>query len=411
MKSTMKHVIAILLVLVLAIGCLTGCSKQGGGETTTKAPETTTKSDNGQKEDTTKEASNKPAEIRIALVGPMTGDNAQYGQQFHRGVEMAVEEYNELGGTQIKVDEFDDKNDAKEAASIANKILADGGYAVVIGPFSTTCAFAMAEVLDEEKIVTISPSCSHADYVKLYDYTFRLSHVNVFEGQMAATYMKETFGSTKVAAIYSDNDWGIAVDEGFVKHAEKIGLEVVANESFIMGQTKDFSATLTKIKQAGAESVYYMGQYTECGMLLKQVRDLNMDIKCLITTSSYKIESLELAGDAAEGVVFMAGFVQDPNNTAQVEFTKKAKERYDAKIDNFILRAYDATKWFEAAFDKCESTDPDVLKQTLCDVGGEGIMGISGWFQLNEERNVEREFFFMKWDGNKENPGFVMIED
>ena len=154
-----------------------------------------------------------------------------------------------------------------------------------------------------------------------------------------------------------------------------------------------------------------MGQYTECGMLLKQVRDLNMDIKCLITTSSYKIESLELAGDAAEGVVFMAGFVQDPNNTAQVEFTKKAKERYDAKIDNFILRAYDATKWFEAAFDKCESTDPDVLKQTLCDVGGEGIMGISGWFQLNEERNVEREFFFMKWDGNKENPGFTMIED
>ena len=246
--------------------------------------------------------------------------------------------------------------------------------------------------------------------MKLYDYTFRLAHVSAFEGELAAAYMKDTFGATKVSAIYSDNDWGLAVDESFAAYAEKIGLEVVANEPFIMGQTKDFSATLTKIKQAGAEAVYYMGQYTECGMVLKQIRDLGMDIKTIITTSSYKIESLELAGDAAEGVVFMAGFFQDPKNTKQVEFAERAKNEYGANIDNFILRAYDAVMWLGDAIDKCQDTDPDVLKAAICEVGEAGLDYVSGHFALNAERNVEREFYYMKWDGNKEAPNFAPID-
>lgn len=396
MKTKMTRLVSVLLVLILICSALAGCSKKdepsGGnsGEVTTSG---------GGEQSGGQEASSKPSEIKIALVGPMTGDNAQYGLQFERGVKEAIEPYNAKGGTQVKLEVFDDKNDAKEAVSIANKIIADGGYAAVIGPFSSTCALAMAEVLDEEKIITISPSCSHADYVKLYDYTFRLSHVNEFEGQVAADYMKNNFGSTKVAGIYSNNDWGIGVDTAFVDYAKSIGLDVVANESFIMGQTKDFSATITKIKQAGAESVYYMGQYTEAAMVMKQIKDMGLDIDIIITTSSYKIESLELSGDAAKDVVFMTAFFEDLENERVAAFSKLVKEKYDAALDNFILRAYDGTDWLLQAFDKCESTDPDTLKQAIIEVGEAGFEGIGGSFKLNAERNVEREFLFTRWNG------------
>lgn len=397
MKTKMMKLISLLLVLVLVCSAFTGCGKKEDSTDDSNTPASVDQP--GNNDDNSQASDNKPSEIKIALVGPMTGDNAQYGIQFHNGVTLAVEEYNAKGGTQVKVDEFDDKNDAKEAVSIANKIIADGGYAAVIGPFSSTCALAMAEVLDEENIITISPSCSHADYVKLYDYTFRLSHVNEFEGQVAADYMKETFGSAKVAGIYSNNDWGIGVDTAFVDHAKSIGLDVVANESFILGQTKDFSAAITKIKQAGAESVYYMGQYTEAAMVMKQIKDMGLDIDIIITTSSYKIESLELAGDAAEGVVFMTAFFEDPNDAKVAEFSKKAAEQFEAKLDNFILRAYDGTVWFLNAFDKCGSTDADTLRQAIIDVGEAGFEGMGGSFTLNAERNVEREFVFTKWNG------------
>ena len=386
----MKKLMCLLLVLVMVCGMLTAC---GGSSDEAKASEPAASAEaDAPKAD-------KPAEVKLAMVGPLTGDSAQYGLQFQRGVDEAVAEYNAKGGTQVSVDYFDDKNDAKEAVSIGNKIIADGGYMAVIGPFSSTCALAMAEVLDEEKIITISPSCSHPDYVTLYDYTFRLSHVNSYEGKVAADYCKDEFGAKKVAAIYSNNDWGIAVDDAFVENIKANGMEMVANESFIVGQTKDFSASLTKIMQSGADALYYMGQYTECGLLLKQIKDLGLDIDVIVTTSSYKAETLQLAGDAAEDVVFMTAFINDGTKPELNDFEEMVREKYDVAIDNFIMRAYDAVRWLMDAFDRCESTDPDTLREAIIEVGKEGIDGINGYFVLGDDRNVEREFFFTRWNG------------
>lgn len=408
MKTKLMKLVSLILVLVLVCGCLAGCGEKEEPANSNQQSQT----NNQQSGDNKEEEPEGLSEVKLAVIGPMTGDNAQYGTQFKNGVSLALEEYNAKGGMQVTAEFFDDKNDAKEAVSIASKVMADGGYAAIIGPFSSTCALAMAEVTDEEKLITISPSCSHVDYVKLYDYTFRLSHVNAYEGQVAAEQMKDRFGSTKVASIFSNNDWGISLNDAFVAHAESIGLEVVAAESFIQGQTKDFSSTITKIKQSGAESVYYMGQYTECAMVLKQIQDLGLDIDTIITTSSYKTESLELAGDAAQDVVFMTAFVQDPNDAAMTEWANKVKEKYDANVDNFILRAYDATNWLIAALEKCGTTDPDTLRQAIIDVGAAGIDGMGGDFTLNEERNVERIFFMTEWNGKSgDEVGFQIIED
>ncbi len=396
----MKRLTSVLLVLALACTLLFGCGSD--------APQQSQQ----QTEQNTAQETQKPAEIKLAMVGPLTGDSAQYGINYQRGIEMAIEAYNARGGTQVTLDSYDDKNDAKEAVSIANKIIAGGGYAAVVGPFSSTCALAMAEVLDEEKVITISPSCSHEDYVTLYDYTFRLSHVNSYEGEVAARYLKDEFGATKVAAIYSNNDWGISVDAAFVNTAEEEGLEVVANESFIIGQTKDFSASLTKIMQSGAEALYYMGQYTECGLLLKQIDDLGLDIDVLVTTSAYKVESLQLAGDSAEDAVFMASFLNDGTDERITEFEEKFAEKYDGVFDHFALRAYDATMWILDAFDECGTTDPDILRDQIIALASDGRDFVSGYCKLDENRNVEREFFYTEWNGEYDDKAnFVRIAD
>ncbi|WP_343207830.1 ABC transporter substrate-binding protein [Anaerolentibacter hominis] len=412
MKTKFTKLVGLLLVLTLVCSSLVGCGKKDDGAADDNKGDTNNEAQTPAGDDKEADNGGEAADnLKIALVGPMTGDNAQYGKQFERGVKEYLEVYNAKGGTQVTVDIFDDKNDAKEAVSIANKILSDGGYMAIIGPFSSTCALAMAEVTDEEKLITISPSCSHVDYVKLYDYTFRLSHVNALEGECAAQYIKDTWGSTKVAGIYTNNDWGIGVDEAYVAKCKELGMEVVANESFIQGQTKDFSAALTKLKQAGAEAVYYMGQYTEAGGLLKQIKDMGMDIHTIITTSSYKIETLQLAGDAAKDVVFLNGFFEDPDDKEFQDFKQLLKDKYDVAVDNFVLRAYDAADWLMQAYDKCKSTDPDTLKQALCDVGAAGFEGIGGDFTLNEERNVIREFYQFQWNGKSgDELGFEIMQ-
>ncbi|WP_343207848.1 ABC transporter substrate-binding protein [Anaerolentibacter hominis] len=404
----MKKAICCILVLLLVCGSVIGCSKKedngNPGETgQTSGNKDSEKSDNMDAE--------QPKEVKLALVGPMTGDNSQYGIQFERGAKEFMEEYNARGGTQLSIDIFDDKNDAKEAVSLANKIITDGSYAAIIGPFSSTCALAMAEVTDEEKMITVSPTCSHADYVALYDYTFRLPHVNAYEGEVAAEYMQNTWSTKKVAGIYSNNDWGIGIDDAFVNKAEDLGMDVVANESFIQGQTKDFSSIITKIKQNGAEAVYYMGQYTEASSVLRQIKDMGLDIEVVITTSAYKLETLELAEGAAADAVFLSTFFEDPDNERTAAFSKLVKDKYDSTLDNFILRSYEAADWIMQAFDKCQSTDPDTLRQAMIDVGKAGIDGMSGPFTMEDDRNIKRTFYYCKWNGkNGAERGFELVK-
>ena len=395
MKVHAKKILAMILGAAMACSILlTGC---GGGDA--PAGEDTS----GSGGSSSAEGSDGTAsvdKIKVALVAPMTGDSAQYGQQFQRGVEVFIEEYNAKGGFNgalIELTVFDDKNDAKEAVNIGNKIISEGDYTAVIGPFSSTCAFALGEVLDEEKILTVSPSCSHADYVTQFDYTFRLAHVNTDEGVFVAKYCAQEWGSEKIAGIYSNNDWGLSLNEAFVEEVANQGMELVGDEAFIIGQTKDFSPIITKIKDAGADTVYLMGQYAEVGQMLIQLRELAPDMKVFVTSSAYKVETLDIAGDAAVGAEWCTAMLIDSPEPQIQEFRQKILDTYGVDIDNMVTRAYDAMKIVFDAVDSCQKLDPDSIKAEILKIGH--FDGVSGSFDVMEERNVTRQFYVVGTDG------------
>lgn len=394
MRNLKKWLSLVSISLILAL-VLVGC----GSAATTTAGTTagTTASTTGAPGSTTAGTTAKASEpMKLALIAPMTGDSAQYGNQFKRGIELYLEEYNKKGafnGAKIELTVFDDKNDPKEAVNIANRIVADGDYLAVIGPFSSTCGMAMAEVLDEEKILTISPSVSHADYVKNFDYTFRLSHVNSTEGQFVAKYCAQKWDSKKIAAIYTNNDWGLSLDDAFKKEVAAQGMELVANEPFIIGQTKDFSPILTKIKQADADTIYLICQYNEAGQIMRQIKDLDIDIKVFVSSSSFKTETLGLAGqEASKDARWVTSFILDNPDPKLQAFRKLVQERYKVDIDNMIVRAYDAVYMLTLAMDSAKKTDSDSLKAELLSHKNFDD-AISGKFTLEADRNVTRLFY------------------
>lgn len=84
-------------------------------------------------------------EIKIAVVGPMSGDAATYGQDFVRGAQMAAEKINAAGGVdgkKIVIEQFDDRNDTTETANIAQKIGCDPSILASIGHFTSSTVYA-----------------------------------------------------------------------------------------------------------------------------------------------------------------------------------------------------------------------------------------------------------------------------
>ena len=124
----MKRVKKILLTTMILMAALTGCKE--------------------------KEKEN----IKIVVAGPLTGDNAEYGNGFKNAAELKIKEYNENGGVlgkQVILETYDDKNTGEEGATIAQKISSDSDVVAVIGHFSSGVSMVAAPTYDENKIIQI----------------------------------------------------------------------------------------------------------------------------------------------------------------------------------------------------------------------------------------------------------------
>lgn len=390
-----KKVIMLFLCFVLTLSMLaSGCAKDPttNGEPTDGIV-TTTENESTDGKETSPDVEQKV--IRVALVAPFTGDAAQYGKQFERGARLMIEDFEKkdsFNGAKVELVLFDDKNDAKEAVNIGNKIVSDGNFAFVLGPFSSANALAISEVLDEEGILTISPSVSHANFISDYDYTFRVGQLNVYEGVFVAKYCSQKWDTKKIAGIYTNNDWGVSLAEEFEKEVANQGMELSANESFLVGQTKDFSPILTKIEASGADTLYLMCQYAEAGQIMRQVYDMGIDIKIVGSSASYKIETLELAGEEAlQNIRWVNTFTLDNPDPVIQDFRKRVRETYDVEIDNFIVRSYDSMLVVLSAIDRCGSLNSDAVKKEIMNL--REYNSVSGSFTIQDDRNVTRQFY------------------
>jgi len=386
-----KKLISLILCVIMVLSfALTGCASQQ------EAPEQ--KADTKPAEVKT-DAAAEPEVLKIAMVAPMTGDNAQNGVRLERGAKMCIEDYEssgKLGNKTIQLDIYDDKNDTKEAVNIANKILAEGDYAFVYGPFSSGNGLAIAEIFDEEQMVLISPTVSHADFISEYNYTFRVGQLNYYEGIYIAKYCAQKWGAKKIAGIYVNTDWGVTMSGPFEQTCKDQGMEVVANESFISGQTKDFSSILTSIKNAGADTIYIMAMYEDTGKILRQIYELGYDFNIACSSSAYMTNTLEIAGEealAGDNIKFFTTFTVDNPDPVIQDFRTRISEEYDMDIDQNTVRAYDAMNVGLAAIVRLG--DQEITGEKLAQeiMNQRDYSGPSGAFTIQDDRNVERQFY------------------
>ena len=107
-------------------------------------------------------------------------------------------------------------------------------------------------------------------------------------------------------------------------------------------------------------------------------------------------------------------FIDDGKDPLVNEFKKKIQDRCgkDVNMDNFIVRAYDCVNWFTSAYELCGSTDPDALRDALCETGEAGFTGVSGYCKLDKDRNVMRTLIMNKWNGKSgDETGFERITE
>jgi len=363
----MKKYLPILLVLTLLVGVLAGCAKEAppaatGGEDTAEP-------------------------IYFAWYGPMTGDSKQYGDTEKIAVEIALRKINEvnggvLGGRKIIVDFFDDKNDAKESVTIANKIIGEEKYMAVIGGFGSTPSMAAAPLYEEAKIINYSPTASHADFSGLGEYMFRNTPTQKLETAAYADYVYDKLGIRSVAILNVNDDWGNNIAKIFTETFVAKGGTVVNTESYIPNQTADFTPMISKAKHLNPEAFFPVAYYQDSANILKQADGLDFKPQMILSSSTLKQELIDLSGELANGAFLMNAYTPDIATDRFKEVIGEYKEITGKNGDAFVMQTYDVVMQLATAIEETGSADPVAVRDTLANM--KDYECLAGVYSMNE---------------------------
>lgn len=382
----MKHTRNILLAFVLCLSMLfsfAGCAKQES--TVSSKPSDTSSS----AEDSTGDA----APYKFVLMAPLTGNNAQYGKSYQVAMELLIEKYNAadgINGHMLELEIYDDKADAKESVNIATRVAEDNDVLAVIGSQTSSPSMAAAPILQEKNILMISPQASHVDFTAIGDCIFRTQVTTAWENSETARFIVEHLGAKKVAIIYSSDDWGVSMLETMSSSLTGLGADVVAQETYIVGETKDFTPLISKIKAAEPDVLFMASVYADAVQIIQQAKDLGLNVPFVGSNTLFKQEFIDVGGENVEGVM-MCNTVQLNNQNEEYVWLENAyKEKTGSFIDSYVTQSYDALNIAIKAVEAC-GADREAIKTWVANL--KDYVGVSGTFSFDENRNPAKTVY------------------
>lgn len=379
----MKRALSIILAIAMMVSMLAGC---GAANNSSKA-ESGSEADGGSAPATS-------GVVKIAIAGPMTGDNAEYGKGFLNAAEMKAEEWNKEGGVlgkKVEIVAFDDKNSGEEAASIAQKIVSDKEIVGVIGHFASGVCMVAAPTYEENKVIEISPSASHPDYSGIGDYIYRNNTVISVEAAAGLDIAVNDLGKKNIGIISIKTDWGTstsAVVKGLIEERAADGVKLVAHEEVMEG-SDDYSPAITKLKAAGADVVICVGMYSLVAPVAKQYKQVDPAIEIVGFSNSYSQQLLELGGEAVEGVRFPVIFFSGSSDPKIKTYVDTFTEKYGTAPSALTSQAYDSVGMLLEAIKTAGTTETDKVREALQNID---YPGVTGQTKFDEIGDVQKAF-------------------
>lgn len=368
----MKRVTKLLSVLAagaVLMGALTGC---GGGS-------------KGADGDT----------IKVGGLLEMTGGSASFGISGKNGIDLALKKINEkgvLGGKKLSLVVADTKSEASEATNGMQKLISQDKVVAVIGPNQSSAVIASGAINNGAKVVDITPMGTNPDVTvdpktkQVKPYSFRTCFIDPFQGTVMASFASNEL-KVKRAAIYIDNtsDYAKGLAQFFKENFVKNGGQVVIEEAYLQKDT-DFKSTLTKIKAAKPDFIYIPGYYQEVGLIVKQAREMGINVPMAGGDGWDSAKLPEIAGKAAlENTFFSSLYSPDDTSDLNKEFVAEYKKAYNTNPDVFAALAYDSTLLVAKAIEDAGSADPAKIAEAMAKI--KGFKGVSGEVTFNEEHN------------------------
>lgn len=353
-------------VVLVAMIALVACQPGGGGEEPAAEP------------------------LKIAILAPLSGDVATFGQSTRDGALLAIEEWNAKGGVlgrQIEPVVEDSQCNAEAAVSAANKVINQDQVHFIIGEVCSSASIPISEVvMSKGNVLQISPTSTNPQVTvdengNTKSMVFRACFIDPFQGTVAAKFALEELGA-QTAAVFLDqgNDYVRGLAEFFRDAFEAGGGQVVVWETYT-AEDQDFSAILTKVKDANPDILYLPDYYSTVNLIAAQAREMGITATFM---GGDGWDSADLDREVTDGGYYTNHYSGDDPRPIVQEWVQKYKDKYGAEPDALATLAYDAANILLQAIEKAGTDDAVKVAETMA---GMEFDVVSGHISFDEYHN------------------------
>ena len=332
------------------------------------------------------------ADIKVGVLAPLTGPNAAFGAQLKNGAEQAAEDLNAKGGLngqKIVLVFGDDASQPAQGVSVANQFVGEG-VKFVVGAFNSAVTMPSSEVFAENGILQITPGSTNPTITerKLWNI-FRTCGRDDQQGGVAAKYIVEKLKGKKVAIVHDKTTYGKGLADETKKAANAKGVTEVLYEGVNTGE-KDFAALVGKIKQSGAEVVYWGGLHTEGGLIVRQMRAQGVNAVLMSGDGITTDEFAAVGGPGVEGTLMT--FPPDPQKRPEAAEVVKKFVAKNFKPESYTLYSYAGVEIIAEAAKLAGSLDPKKVAETI---KGKTFKTVIGELGFDKKGDITRPDYVM----------------
>ncbi len=339
------------------------------------------------------------ADILVGVAGPQTGAYATFGEQVFIGARQAVKDINAKGGVlgqKLQLLEGDDACDPKQAVAVANQMV-NRGAVFVDGHFCSGSSIPASAVYQEEGVVMMSygstnPKLTEQGFANIY----RVCGRDDQQGPTAAELILSKFKGKKLAVLHDKSAYGKGLADETKKALNAKGFQETMYEAYTAGE-KDYSALVTKMKQAGIDVIYLGGYHSEGGLIIRQAKEQGLNAVMVGGDALGTSEFATIAGKAADGTLFTFNPDprKDPANKAVVESFRAS----GFEPEGYTLYSYAAMQAFAQAAAKAGNTKAPEVNKALKANTFDTLLGKIGFDSKGDPKAPG--FLFYEWkNGN-----------
>jgi branched-chain amino acid transport system substrate-binding protein len=341
------------------------------------------------------------ADIQVAVAGPISGQYASFGEQMKRGAEMAVADINAAGGVngeQLVLSVGDDACDPKQAVAVANQFVSKG-VKFVDGHFCSGSSIPASKVYEEEGILQISPASTNPKFTDEGGWNVaRVCGRDDAQGIVAGGFLAKNYKDKKIAIIDDKTAYGKGLADETRKALNAAGGKEAVNESYTAGE-KDYTALVSKLKEAAVDVVYVGGYHTEGGLILRQLREQGSQALMVSGDAFVTDEFWTITGPSGEGTIMT--FAPDPQ---KFDSAKAVVEKFKAagyNPEGYTLYTYAAVQAYQQAVTAAGGAD-DNKKLAEWLRAGNPLKTVLGDLALDAKGDIkDAKYVWYKWHDGK----------